>query len=407
MIGALYIHVPFCVRRCAYCAFPTMACSDGALMDSYVGSLELALRRAAKAGLLGGVKTVYIGGGTPSYLGSRRLESLLYTISLSVDVSRVGEFTVEANPDSLSAPMVRDLYALGVDRMSLGVQSFDDDVLGVYGRVHDAARARQAIADVKERFDDFSIDLICGGPGQSMESWEESLEEAVSSGATHVSVYPLMLEEGTPLARSVAEGRLAAPDDDVEADMMLKARDVLEAAGMCRYETASYAYPGHEAKHNCAYWSGVEYLGLGAGASSMLSPEDFAACREVGLFGEARGEDGSPLGGKLPGSCARVRASAAFDPSAFASSTGRAAVDVECLSEREAALEDAMLGMRRSDGISEELVERASRLVPELYGELSRLEDLGLVVHEKGRFAPTERGWLCGNEVFGAIWGLA
>lgn len=400
MIEGLYLHIPFCAKRCAYCDFATEACHDDARMDAYIDGLSLAIRRASRKDLLGSVKTIYIGGGTPSYLGARRLNSLVYLISLSINLDNVEEFTVEANPDSLDERMVKDLFALGVDRFSLGAQSFDDEVLRAYGRIHDARQIERAVACIRGRVENFSLDLICGGPGQSMQSWEDSLRRALASGAKHISVYPLTLEEGTPLLAQVEAGTCERPDEDVEADMMERASEVLEAAGMHRYEVASYAYPGFESRHNSSYWSGVEYLGLGAGAASMLSCEDYHACIDAGLFGPDRGCE-------LSEGAARVRVDCDADTTAFNDSLGVPHVQVETLTNVQAQLEDLMLGMRKSSGVSFEQVSRAAALLPEVSGVFASLEERGLVSEKQGRYVPTERGWLCGNEVYGAIWGLA
>lgn len=400
MIEGLYLHIPFCAKRCAYCDFATEACHDDVRMDAYIDGLSLAIRRASRKGLLGTVKTIYIGGGTPSYLGARRLNSLVYLISLSINLDNVEEFTVEANPDSLDDRMVKDLFALGVDRFSLGAQSFDDEVLRAYGRIHDARQIDRAVACIRGRVKNFSLDLICGGPGQSMQSWEDSLRRALASGAKHISVYPLTLEEGTPLFAQVEAGTCERPDEDVEADMMEHAGEVLEAAGMHRYEVASYAYPGFESRHNSSYWSGVEYLGLGAGAASMLSCEDYHACIDAGLFGPDRGCE-------LSEGAARVRVDCDADTTAFNDSLGVPHVQVETLTNVQAQLEDLMLGMRKSSGVSFEQVSRAAALLPEVSGVFASLEKRGLVSEKQGRYVPTERGWLCGNEVYGAIWGLA
>ena len=244
MIEVLYLHLPFCVSRCAYCDFATSACDDGARMDAYVEALCLQLRRAAKAGLLGQVKTIYIGGGTPTHLGSRRLNTLVYTLSLSVNLENVVEFTCEANPESIDERMVADLFSLGVNRFSIGAQSFDDAVLRGYGRVHDAAAIDAALAAVHTRTNNVSLDLICGGPGQSMESWRKSLRHAIDAGVSHVSVYPLMLEDDTPLVHRVEMGECEVADEDAQADMMLEAEQMLTVAGFERYEVASYAKPG-------------------------------------------------------------------------------------------------------------------------------------------------------------------
>ncbi len=482
-IGALYVHVPFCVKRCAYCDFATAACGDGAAMDAYVEALCLQLRRAARAGLLGQVKTVYIGGGTPTHLGAARLSSLVSMLSFSLHMDAVEEFTVECNPESLTAPMVRDLFAAGVTRFSIGAQSFDDAELAAIGRAHSAADTRAAVAAVRERTDNFSLDLMCGLPGQTPDSWEQSLRAALDLRPAHVSIYPLSLEDGTLLSARVAAGELDVPDEEAQAAMMLGAEKLCAEAGFVRYEVASYARPGCASRHNTAYWTGVEYLGLGAGAASMLSASDFAACVDAGLFAaagqeggageadgaQAEGEAGGAVRAKgktdgaradtpgeggvaradatgerevaaadMPGEGGggRVRVAAGRGSAAFSAAGGRADVEVERLDARQALLEDVMLAFRRSAGLGEELRARALAAVPELGPTFTRLVELGLleerVEHANGEggagaadgaggagaaggadaagerhLVPTRRGWLCGNEIFGAVWDFA
>ena len=438
MIEALYLHIPFCVSRCAYCDFATSACADEQRMDAYVEALCLQLRRAAKAGLLGQVKTIYIGGGTPTHLGSRRLNTLVYTLSLSVNLENVVEFTCEANPESIDERMVADLFSLGVNRFSIGAQSFDDAVLAGYGRIHDAAAIDAALAAVRTRTNNISLDLICGGPGQSMESWTQGLRHAIDADVPHVSIYPLTLEDGTPLTRRVEVGECEVADEDLQADMMLAAERMLTAAGFERYEVASYAKPGFASHHNTAYWTGAEYLGLGAGASSMLSAAtaEYAIDAELldvsGNENEAAEEAGwwrsrsdSPelarerhrrsrlVRNSLCASTTqldrfashviRVRIAASPGDLAFAQSLGRPHVELEMLDARESAVEDLMLGMRRSIGVAREQV-LAVEGAPAVF---ERLEALGLVREQGARLVPTQRGWLLGNEVYGAIWSLA
>lgn len=416
MISALYLHIPFCTSRCAYCDFPTAACHDSAVMDAYADALSLQLRRASRAGLLGGVRTIYIGGGTPTHLGSRRLNSLVYLVSLSVNLENVVEFTVEANPESIDAALVKDLYALGVSRVSIGAQSFDDNVLRAYGRPHSAADIQRAVEAVQQRQLDWSLDLICGGPGQGMDSWRGSVQRALELGARHVSIYPLSVEEGTPLAARIAAGEWEGPSEDDEAAMMEAAGSLLEAAGLQRYEVASYAAPGAQSQHNQAYWDGSEYLGLGCGASSMLSTQSWQAAAQTGIFGQLKDASGLASGADqaqrlLAGggsACSRVRVQAAFDTSAFNASLGCPAVELELMDEREALLEDCMLAFRRSAGLPAQLRQRAQGAEPRLAEVLARLQDEGLVAPgAAGSLVPTQRGWLMGNEVFGAIWGLA
>lgn len=362
---ALYVHLPFCVKRCAYCDFATAAVpTDSPEIDAYVEDLSLQIRRKAKEGELGAIETVYLGGGTPSHIGLSRLSMLLYTLSLSMHLTPEVECTMEANPESLSERMVRDVWALGVNRLSLGVQSFDDEVLSVLGRAHSADDARRAIEAAHTRFENVSADLMCGIPGQSAESFEASVREAVALGVTHVSVYPLAIEPHTPFDAAVLAGELEEPDDDVEAAHMQIAARVLAEAGFERYEVASYARPGFQSRHNIAYWTGVPYLGLGRSAATMTQNAE----RRM------RMKDGQVT---------------------------------DDLDARQMAAEDLMLGMRMTLGVSNEQVARAAALLPDAPATLERLAGEGLVVHVDGRWRPTERGWLCGNDLYGELFDLA
>lgn len=362
---ALYLHLPFCVKRCGYCDFATEALpADSPQIEAYVEDLSLQIRRKAKEGELGEVETVYLGGGTPSHMGISRLSMLLYTLSLSMRLTPEVECTMEANPESLTERMVRDVWALGVNRLSIGVQSFDDEVLRVLGRAHGAEEARRAIAAARTRFENVSVDLMCGIPGQSEGSFEDSVREAVDLGAAHVSVYPLAIEPHTPFHRAVMRGEMPEPDDDAEAAHMEIAARVLAQAGYRRYEVASYARPGFECRHNIAYWTGVPYLGLGRSAATMTQ-----------------------------NSQRRMRVK-----------DGRVTDDLDA---RQMAAEDLMLGMRMTCGVAERRVESASALLPDVWNALARLEERGLAKREGGRFRPTERGWLCGNELYGALFDLA
>ncbi len=363
--GALYIHIPFCRKRCAYCDFTTeAACSDDPRLDAYVDSLERDIRKASALGLLQRVKTIYLGGGTPSYLGLRRLTRLLYTLSLSMRVEPDVEFTLEANPDSLTEAMVKDLFALGVTRVSLGVQSFNDDELSMLGRIHSAADAQRAIDTALTRFKHVSIDLMCGLPNQSLASFQASLERALSCGIDHLSVYPLTLEEGTPLDASVEAGFLPYPSDDMACEMMRLAAEECQAAGFKRYEVASYAKPGGASCHNQAYWTSVPYLGLGRGAVGM----------------------------KQDASC-RIR----YDRDGV----------IERISNEQRIAEDLMLGMRRTAGVSADEVIKACFSLPDAWDTFDSLVDDGYASYEDGFFVPTEKGWLLGNRMYGRILDLA
>ncbi len=358
---ALYIHIPFCKSRCAYCDFTTQA-ADGAsaAVREYFEGLIARIRQLARDGELATIETVYIGGGTPTHAGSANLTSLLYALGVSMHLTSEVECTVEANPESLDARLVDDLWALGANRLSIGVQSFDDALLAQMGRAHDAEQARAAVRTAQRKFANISIDLMCGLPGQTVQGFEADVREAVALGAAHASIYPLTVEEGTPFANMVRAGEVAEPDDDAQADMMEAAERILCEAGFARYEVASYARPGFESRHNSAYWHGVPYLGIGTSATTMTQN----AQRRM------RVQDGQV---------------------------------VDDLDAAQMAAEDLMLAMRTAAGVPDSMLERASGLLPDAPAAFARLSEAGLAEHERGAWRPTRCGWLCGNELYGAL----
>ena len=362
---ALYLHIPFCKQRCLYCDFTTNAVKlEDAIVRTYVENLVMEIRKSAKEGDLSHVSTVYLGGGTPSYLGQKYLAEILYMLGLSMSITEEVEVTMEANPDSLSVPLVRDIWALGVNRLSIGVQSFDDRLLSVLGRIHSAHDALCAIEAAQERFENVSVDLMCGIPGQTLEGFASDVNKALDAGVRHVSIYPLTVEPGTPLAKLVRKGKMPDVDEDVQAEMMEAAAEILQKRGLHRYEVASYAYPGFECRHNIAYWTGVPYLGIGHSAVTMT-------------------QNGSRR--------MRVRDGQVIDD----------------LDANQMMAEDLMLGMRMSRGVSDDMVTRGKDMLPELPDVLNGLCERDLIVHEDERWRPTESGWLCGNELYGRILDLA
>ncbi len=332
---------------------------------SKISSLKVTqIRHFSKRGELGALETVYIGGGTPTHAGLSRISNLLYALSLSMNLTHDVECSMEANPESLTDRIVKDSFALGVNRLSIGVQSFDDAILETLGRAHDAHKALDAINIAHERFENVSVDIMCGIPGQSDESLAYSIEQAVAADVTHVSVYPLTIEPCTHFDTLVSKGLLPEPDDDVEARHMEIARDLLVSKGFSRYEVASYALPGYECKHNCAYWSGVPYLGIGRSAATMTQNAE----RRMRLQNGEVTDD---------------------------------------LNAAQMLAEDLMLGMRMTKGVALETVERASKVLPRALSVFESLIERGLVQVEEGRYRPTEAGWLCGNELYGDIFDLA
>ncbi len=397
MTSALYLHVPFCARKCAYCDFASWATPSGdPLMGAYERALEAQLDEVASLGLLEGCETAYVGGGTPTLLGEKDLGSLVEKI---MGVARPSELTCEANPDSLTDAVLLAVREAGATRLSIGVQSLDDGELCELGRLHDAACARERVTAAVATGLDVSVDLMCAMPRQTPESWKCSLEGTVALGVGHVSVYPLQIEEGTPLELRFAADPCAWNDPEVQAERMTKSQAALEAQGYRRYEVASYARPGKECRHNKAYWTGLPYLGLGTGASSMLDLEGYlrlmAACPQL----PAATSD-----------ALRVRLTVETPRRELATEPRLPSLSfsLEFLTEAQAVAEDLMLGARLVEGLRPELVTRARGLFGARFDDtVDVLLARGLLVERSDRLAPTQQGWLLGNELYGALWDLA
>ncbi len=299
---ALYLHIPFCRAKCLYCDFDSRTLTGCALEEAigaYCEGLSAQVDAHGNAGELSEVETVYVGGGTPSLLGVRLVGLVDYVRAYCEPV----EFTCEANPESFTLDLAQALRAAGVTRISLGVQSLNASELKAIGRIHSAEQAMLAVAQAKAAGFSTSCDVMCGLPGQTLDTFAETLRSLVTLNPDHVSVYPLQLEEGTPLARMEEAGEMEVPDEDFQAQCMDLAAEVLEEAGYERYEVASYAKPGHRCRHNIAYWTGKPYLGLGRSAASMLDvckgecrEARFIACSDVqkGEGSRMRGEPLSP-----------------------------------------------------------------------------------------------------------------
>lgn len=376
----LYVHVPLCRSKCRYCDFYSLA-DDGSVApdDLLVRTMLSAVAWTRRSLPPTPLETLYVGGGTPTMLG-KHLPLLVSELGRLFGLAAGAEVTVEANPDSLDAGLLQHLADAGVTRVSLGVQSLSEDALHWLGRPHDPRGAILAMLAVADAGLDLSVDLMCGIPSVSPSLWRASLEAVVECGATHVSVYPLSVEPGTPLASAVEAGELV-PDADSAAEEMATAGEVLEALGLRRYETANYAVPGRESRHNLAYWTGAPYLAIGPSAHGMLTAPVATA---LGL-------------GEFPAEVARVRY--AVPAELFSGSDRIWDAELETLTTDEALREDAMLGMRLAVGIADDLATRAG-----VTGPLEGLERDGLVAHSEGRWRTTERGWLLGNEVFSRIW---
>ena len=273
----VYAHVPFCATRCGYCDFNTYTATElgsGASRDSYADTVadEIALAARVLGSDVPPVSTVFFGGGTPTLLPDGALPRILERIDAEFGLSVDAEVTTEANPDSVDARSLARLRKGGINRISYGVQSAVSHVLATLDRTHDAARVPEVIAAARDAgFDQLSVDLIYGTPGESLADWQASLEYAVGLAPDHVSAYALIVEEGTALARQVARGDVTAPDDDEMADKYLAAEEALSSAGLGWYELSNWARtPAARCRHNELYWTGANWWGFGPGAHSHV-----------------------------------------------------------------------------------------------------------------------------------------
>ena len=366
-VTALYVHVPFCAQKCRYCDFDSRSfapCDLSAVLDAFFEQLYARLDAFGDAGALAQIRTVYVGGGTPSLAGERLVELCRRISAWCKPV----EFTCEANPESLTAELATALAKVGVTRVSLGVQTLDNAELTAIGRIHDADRALVAIRTVKDAGLDVSCDLMCGLPGQTAVSWQRTLDGVLAAAPHHVSVYPLTLEEGTPLFAQ--RKRFTLPDDDAQADMYLYTVAALGEMGYEQYEISNFAKSGKESRHNLKYWRMEEYAGFGPGAHS-----DFGGVR----YGYVRDID-SYIAGRLVLSESETDSTLARD------------------------YEYVMLSLRTAAGIDRQTFEKRYRQRFQPMETLfEQYEKAGLASRTEGGWRLTPRGFLVSNSIIAAL----
>jgi oxygen-independent coproporphyrinogen-3 oxidase len=324
------VHVPFCAHKCGYCDFASLAGMDH-LAERYLDALK---REMAMLGAAQEVDTLFVGGGTPTRLDARQLARLLAMIGRWFPLAAGGEWTVEANPETLDAARADALAAGGVNRVSLGAQSFQPELLRTLERHHDPGAVERASSLVRPRFGRWSLDLIFGVPGSTLASWESDLETALGLGPSHLSCYGLVYEKGTPLWKQRQAGQVRAVDEEVERSMFAHTIDRLERAGLAQYEISNFARAGHESRHNLVYWANEAYFGVGVGAARYIEGVRSVNTRELPAY-LRRIESGQPATGPTetlePEACAREtavlmlrRTAQGIDRADFARRTGRA-----------------------------------------------------------------------------------
>lgn len=281
-LSGLYIHVPFCGRKCGYCSFYSIP--DHILLPEYTKALcrEMEFR----PGDFHDVDTVYFGGGTPPILGIAGLETIVKAIHNNFTVSTDSEWTIEANPNGADLELFSGLLATGFNRVNIGVQSFDNGILEFLGRMHDSEEAKRAFLEARRAgFVNVGLDLIYGVPGQDMDCWMESLEQAVALSPEHLSCYQLTIEKGTPLGRRLSQGEFSLPGEDLQYEFFMRTSEFLQLRGYTHYEVSNFSRgPKFSSRHNQKYWDHTPYLGLGPSAHSFSGRERWWNVSDVGQY---------------------------------------------------------------------------------------------------------------------------
>ena len=286
MTGGIYVHFPYCEHRCSYCDF-VVATPRHIPQARFTEAIIAELRTRAPE-LSQPADTLYLGGGTPSLWETDQLKRVLSAVAQRPGLHKDAEITLEANPSEVTPEQMQRLRTLGITRVSLGVQSFQDDLLLAIERRHDGAKALEACrAIAASGFESHSVDLIFGLPGQTLSRWHDDLDTILELKPPHLSVYGLTIEPRTMMQRHIDKGVIQVPDDGEQVDMMFAARDRLRSAGYSHYEVSSYALPGHRARHNSSYWRGVPYLGIGPGAHGFIPPRRWTNVRRPSRYIEA------------------------------------------------------------------------------------------------------------------------
>ena len=354
----LYIHAPFCARRCSYCDFAVTvdrAPQSKPWLDAIERELAMLMERSGWDRLE--LRTIYIGGGTPSLFGQSAMADLRGRLRGLADLSTLIEWTAEANPEHFDRALAEDWREAGISRVSFGAQTFDPDVLAWMGRLHGPDGPRRAVDAARAAgFEDISIDLIFGLPSRFDRDWTSDLRRTMDLATEHVSLYGLTAEAAAPLGRWVAEGRETLADEDRYADEYLEAAVTLAAAGFGHYEVSNFAKPGRESRHNQAYWEGRPYIGVGPGAHSSLPPRRWWNVRDHAVWSAMVASGRSPIEGE------------------------------ETVEGESAALEQAWLGLRTGSGaVSHTAAQRELAM---------RWRHAGLAVGDGDRVVLTPAGWL-------------
>jgi len=371
-MAAAYLHIPFCEHICFYCDFNKVFL-EGQPVDEYVDALVKEMQLSKQLHPKEEISTFYIGGGTPTTLNERQLEKLLNGIRSTYTLPKGAEFTMEANPESISFEKLKIMRDYGVNRLSMGVQSFNNDILKKIGRIHTAEQVYTSVADARRAgFENMTIDLIFRLPNQTMADFEDSLKKALELDLPHYSIYALILENKTVFYNLMRQGKLPLPSEDTEADMYALAIETMSKNGRNQYEISNFALPGYESQHNLTYWKNESYFGFGAGAHGYIDGIRYHNHGPIQQYLAPLRENSLPI------------------------------IREQQLSKQEQMEEEMILGLRTMVGVSQKhfaekfqtpLLDQYAAVVTDLVAD-------GLLLVDGDRIRLTQRGVFLGNEVF-------
>lgn len=379
---SLYVHIPFCVHKCAYCDF--LSFENRNLTDhmQYITALCNEINMYKPFADRYTVKTIYIGGGTPSVLDEVMIESILNTISNVFQVDRFPEITIEVNPGTIKYSNLLKYAEYGVNRVSIGMQSADDRILKNLGRIHNFEQFVEGYNDVRRAgFKNINVDIMSGVPGQTIHSFVDTLTRVTELKPEHISVYSLQVEEGTPLSENQELLRLI-PDEETDRQMYAMTKKVLAACGYKRYEISNYSQPGYESRHNSVYWTGGEYIGFGLGAASYFKGERFSNIKDIEIYNRI---------------CEDVREAITGNADPFKlyeSAASRLRTSTETMYIDSRIEEYMFLGLRMMAGVSrKEFRLRFNKDMYEVYGPvINKYVDEGYMETDGDRVWLTDRG---------------
>lgn len=369
----LYIHIPFCARKCRYCDFLSFACTDSRVLSEYASALMREIRIKSQNWHYRGVDTVYIGGGTPSLMSARDIGRIMDCLRDNFYIMDDAEITIEANPATVSDEKMDMYLKKGINRLSIGVQSFENPVLETLGRIHSKNDAFYSFQKAKKAgFENINLDIMFGIPGQSLKMWKDTVRQCIFSGPTHISMYSLQIEEGTDFYNMYRNGELEPVSETADREMYHEALRMMRTAGYEHYEISNCALRGYRSRHNMKYWSYDEYAGLGLGASSFMDGSRYKNCSRMHDYIRAIKENVPPVD----------------------------AGSVQNYSKREEMGIYVFTGLRKADGID---IDHFQRTFNEyffcVYDKKILDRYRGLMVCEDGRLYLTERGMDVSNKI--------